>query len=189
MSTTDTINILKLTLIYMIQKKWLGKMVTFNIHKNKTITIDRLHPNDIIGRDKDYYEYIYKSYPRSFILDKCEDIYGDINTNNIEKVLDIMYELDDGCLEIEEGDIVELTLFNNEKYRVDNISSTQGSSKIYRLVNINNTHTDYVYSSREDIIRITRNPSYYYMGYYKSLLIQDIEQFKKNNYIYNTSTT
>ena len=67
---------------------------------------------------------------------------------------------------------------NNEKYRVDNISSTQGSSPIYRLININNTNEGYIYSSRKDIIRLTRNPSYYYMGYYKSLLIQDIEHFK-----------
>lgn len=180
---------LKRAIIYNIQKNWLGKKVSFDITKNKTITIDRLHPNAIVGRDKEYYKHIYNSYPRNFIIDKCIDIYGDTHINNIEKVLDIMYELDDGSLEIEEGDIVELTLFNNEKYKVDNISDIQSSSKIYRLVNINNTHTDYVYSSREDIIRITRNPSYYYMGYYKSLLIQDIEQFKKNNYIYNTSTT
>lgn len=188
MSAIDTINILKSSLIYMIQKNWLGKKVSFDITKNKTITIDRLHPNDIIGRDKEYYKYIYKSYPRDFIIDKCIDIYGDTHIFNIEKVLDIMYELDDGSLEIEEGDIVELTLYNNEKYKVDNISSTQGSSPIYRLVNINNTNEGYIYSSRKDIIRITRNPSYYYMGHYKLLMLEEIEQLKKNNYIFNTPT-
>jgi len=182
MSFSDNINIFKWFLVSSIKKNWLSKKVTFNLSKNKIKVVDKLDPCDIIGRDKKYYKYIYRTYPLNFIINKCRDIYGSINDENIENTIDIIYDLDDGSLEIKKDDLVTLVSFSNHIYRVVNILYNQGRKNIYTLVHTVNINDSYIYSSRKDIMRISNNPSYYYRGYYKLLTLREVQLYIKEKY-------